>query len=190
MEDRPPRLSSTIFLARILSIAGHPFILVPLMIAASTRNWVWTAAVSAGMVLPLLVITLRNVRRGLWSDPDVSRKDQRSGLYRAGLPLLAVTALILYLLDAGPRMMRGIAAAAVMLLLGVLGNRWLKISLHLMIAAYCAVIIGDLYPRTIWATVPLLAALAWSRSKLDRHTWAEVAVGAVIGAAAAWWAVS
>jgi hypothetical protein len=189
MEDRHPRLSSTILLARVLSIAGHPFVVVPLMIAAATRNWVWTAAVCAGMVLPLLVITLWNVRRGLWSDPDVSRKDQRSGLYRAGLPLLAATALILYLLDAGPRMMRGITAVAVMLTLGVLGNRWLKISLHLMIAAYCTVVIGDLYPSTLWATVPLLAALGWSRRKLERHTWAEVAVGTVIGALAAWWAI-
>jgi hypothetical protein len=190
MEDRHPRLSSTILLARVLSIAGHPFVVVPLTIAAATRNWVWTAAISAGMVLPLLVITLRNVRPGLWSDPDVSRQEQRSGLYRAGLPLLAATTLLLYFLDAGPRMMRGLAAAAAMLLLGVLGNRWLKISLHLMIAAYCTVLIGDLYPRTLWWTLPLLAALGWSRRKLNRHTWAEVAVGTAIGAAASWWAIS
>ncbi|HYI11664.1 MAG TPA: hypothetical protein VEK57_21585 [Thermoanaerobaculia bacterium] len=189
MEDRPPRLSSTI-LARFLSTAGHPFVLVPLMLAAATRNWVWTAAVSAGMILPLLVITLRNVRRGTWSDPDVSRQDQRSGLYRVGLPLLAATAVLLYLLDASPAMMRGVAAVAAMLLLGVLGNRFLKISLHLMIAAYCAVIIGDLYPRTIPFLLIALAALAWSRRKLERHTWMEVAVGTVIGAAAAWLAIA
>jgi membrane-associated phospholipid phosphatase len=189
MEDRPPRLSSTILLARILSIAGHPFVLVPLMLAAATRNWVWTAAVSAGMILPLLVITLRNVRRGTWSDPDVSRQDQRSGLYRAGIPLLAATAVLLYFLDAGPEMMRGIAAAVAMLLLGVLGNRFLKISLHLMIAAYCAVLIGDLYPQTIPWLLIALAAIAWSRRKLERHTRMEVAVGTVIGAAAAWFAI-
>lgn len=183
MEDRPSRLSSTT-LARALSIAGHPFVLIPLMVAAATRNWIWTSVVAAGTILPLLVITLRNVRRGVWSDPDVSRPDERGGLYRAAFPLILLSGLLLWLLGAGPRMMRGIAAAAAMLAAGHLGNRFLKISLHLMAAAYCAVTIAWLYPLTIYALVPFLAALGWSRHKLQRHTWAEIAVGLAIGTAA------
>jgi hypothetical protein len=184
MEDRPPRLSSTA-LARTISVAGHPFVLIPLMVAAATRNWVWTSVVAVCTILPLLVITLRNVRRGVWSDPDVSRRHERGGLYRTAFPLVALSGLVLWLLGAGPRMMRGILAAAAMLALGFLGNRFLKISLHLMAAAYCAVTIAWLYPNTLYAILPLLAALAWSRHKLQRHTWAEIAVGLVIGSAAA-----
>jgi hypothetical protein len=180
MEDRPSRLSSTT-LARVLSIAGHPFVLVPLTVAAATRNWIWTSVVAAGTILPLLVITLRNVRRGVWSDPDVSRREQRGGLYRAAFPLLALSCLMLWLLGAGPRMMRGFGGAAAMLALGLLGNRFLKISLHLMAAAYCSVTIAWLYPDTLYAILPFLAALAWSRHKLQRHTWAEIAVGLAIG---------
>ena len=184
MEDRPPRLSSTT-LARGISVAGHPFVLIPLMVAVSTRNWVWTAAVAAGTILPLFVIVLRNVRRGVWSDHDVSRRDQRGGLYRAALPLVVLSAVLLYFLDAGPRMMRGFGAAAAMLLLGVLGNRFLKVSMHMMTAAFCGVIIARLHPASTFAIVPFVAAIAWSRRKLERHTWAEVAVGLAIGAAAA-----
>jgi hypothetical protein len=185
MEDGRPRLSSSTTLARIVSIAGHPFVLIPLMIAVATRNWVWTAVVAAATILPLFVIVLRNVRRGVWSDHDVSRREQRGGLYRVALPLVALTAVLLYFLDAGPGMMRGFAAGAAMLLLGVLGNRFLKISMHMMCAAFCAVTIARLYPATTFAIVPFVAAIAWSRHKLERHTWTEVAVGLGIGAGAA-----
>ena len=184
MEDGRARLSSTT-LARALSIAGHPFVLIPLMIAVRTRSWVWTAIVAAGTTLPLLAIVLRNVRRGVWSDHDVSRQEQRGGLYRVALPLVIVSGVLLYFLDAGPRMIRGFAAAVVMLLLGALGNRFLKISMHMMVAAFCGVSIARLYPVATFAIVPFVAAIAWSRRKLERHTWAEVAVGLALGAGAA-----
>lgn len=184
MGDRLLGLSSIAF-ARGLSIAGHPFLLIPLMLAVATRNWVWTAVIGAGMILPMLAITLRNVRRGDWSDHDVSRRDQRLGLYRIAFPLLAISAALLWWTGAGPRMMRGIAAAAVMLALGSLGNRFLKISLHMMCAAYCAVVIVHLHPWSAWFIVPFVAAIAWSRRKLERHTWAEIVVGLAIGTAAA-----
>jgi hypothetical protein len=190
MEDRRPRLSSTILLARILSIAGHPFLLIPLMIAVATGNRVWTAVVAACTVLPMFAITVRNVRRGTWSDHDVSRREERTRLYRALFPLIALSAVVLYFLGAGPQMMRGFAAAAVMLALGILGNRWLKISMHMMTAAYSGVVIAWLHPAATWGIVPFVAAIAWSRHKLERHTWPEIAVGIIIGAASAFFAVA
>lgn len=184
MEDGRSRLSSSILLARILSLAGHPFVLIPLMVAIATRNWTWTAIVAACTILPLFAITLRNVRRGVWSDHDVSRRDQRGGLYRVAFPLLAITALVLWLLDAGAGMMRGFAAAAAMLAIGVLGNRFLKISMHMMAAAYCGVVIAWLHPMSAFAIVPFVAGIAWSRWKLERHTIAEIIVGLGVGAGA------
>jgi hypothetical protein len=186
MEDGRPRLSSTTYLARALSVIGHPFLLIPLMVAAATRNWIPTAIVGAITILPLFVIILRNVRRGVWSDHDVSSREQRGGLYRVALPLLAISALLLWWMDASPRMMRGFTAAAVMLAIGLLGNRFLKISLHMMMAAFCGVVIAQLYPRSVYAIVPFVAAIGWSRWKLERHTWAEIFVGIAIGAGAAW----
>jgi hypothetical protein len=188
MEDGRSRLSSTA-LARILSIAGHPFLLIPLMVAVATRNWTWTAIVAAGTILPLLVITIRNVRRGIWADHDVSRHEQRGGLYRVAFPLVALSALLAWLLGADRGMMRGFAAAAVMLAIGLLGNRFLKISMHMMAAAYCGVVIGRVYPTAVFAIVPFVAAIAWSRRRLDRHTWPEIVTGLLIGAAAGIFAV-
>jgi hypothetical protein len=188
MEDRPPRLSSTT-LAGVISIAGHPFVLVPLMVAIATGNWIWTAVVTVGTILPLFVIIVRKVRSGLWSDHDVSRRDQRGGLYRVALPLIAASAVLLYLLGAGRGMLRGVAAAAVMLAIGFLLNRFLKISLHMMVAANCGVTIGWLHPHALYAIVPFIAAIGWARRKLDRHTWLEIVLGTLIGGAAAVWAM-
>ena len=183
MEDGRPRLSSSIALARTLSIAGHPFLLVPLTVAAVSRSAFWTAVIAASTTLPLLAIIARKVRRGAWSDFDVSRHDQRSGLYYAGLPLLLLTLLILYFLGASAHLMRATFAGAVMFAAGLLGNRFLKISMHMMFASFCAASIVRAYPTAVFAALPFLAALAWSRRHLERHTWTEIAVGLAIGTA-------
>jgi hypothetical protein len=184
MEDGRPRLSSTT-LARIVSIAGHPFLLILLTVAASTRSWRWAGVIAAGMILPMMVVVSRNVRRGRWSDFDVSRHEQRAGLYLLAAPLLAVSAVVLYLLGAGAAMMRGVAAAAAMLAVGFAANRFLKTSMHMMCAGYCAVLLTRLYPWSASATVPFALAIAWSRWKLGRHTVAEIAFGLTLGVVAA-----
>jgi hypothetical protein len=181
MEDGRPRLSSTIALARTLSVLGHPFLLVPLTIAVLTRSLFWTAVIAASTTVPLLVIISRKVRRGAWSDFDVSRHEQRAGLYYAGIPLMALSAILLYCLGASPSLMRGVAAGTVMFLAGLLGNRFLKISLHMMVAAFCAVALARAYPWSPIGTIPFLTAIAWSRRFLDRHTWAEIGVGLLLG---------
>jgi hypothetical protein len=171
-------------LARALSIAGHPFLLTPLTIAIATHNWLWTAVVAACTTLPLTVITWRKVRRGTWSDFDVSRRDQRTSLYAVAAPLLAVTFGLLWWLGASPRLLRGVGAGALMLIPAVAGNRILKTSLHMMFGAFCAVHIARAYPLSLAISIPFLAALAWSRHALGRHTWVEIGVGVVLGVGA------
>jgi membrane-associated phospholipid phosphatase len=187
MEDRQLRLSSTTFLislARGVSVIGNPLFLVPLTVAATTRNLLWAAAIAITTTLPLVAIILRNVRRGTWSDFDVSRRDQRLGLYRAGLPLLLLAGIVLYAAGASPRMMRSVAAAAVIFAAGVLGHRFLKLSMHMMFAAFCAVILIRMTPWSSLGVVPFVGLVAWSRRYLQRHTWIEILIGAAIGTAA------
>ncbi len=184
MKDGQPRPSFTT-LARTLSVAGHPFLLIPLTVAASTRGWRGTAVVAGITILPLLAIVIRNVRRGRWSDHDVSRHDQRAGLYFVAAPLVVLSAIVLYFLGTSTAMLRAVAAAAAMLTFGLIANRWLKVSMHMMCAAFCAVILARLYPWSPTFTVPFVAAIAWSRWKLERHTLLEIAVGLALGASAA-----
>lgn len=170
-------------LAQFLSVVGHPFVVVPLTILASTRNWVWPAVIAASTTLPMLAVIARKVRRGDWSDHDVSRPEQRSGLYRIAFPLMLVAAILLYFLEAPPGMLRGVAAGTAMLATGFLTSRWLKTSMHMMFAVFCAVFIARLWPMAIPALVVFLVALGWSRRVLDRHTLVEILVGSAVGLA-------
>ncbi|MDQ3280396.1 MAG: hypothetical protein M3Q69_03185 [Acidobacteriota bacterium] len=189
MEDGRFRLSSsTTFLARALSVAGHPFLLVPLTVALSTRSVFWTSVIAASTTLPMLAIIARKVRRGAWSDFDVSRREQRPALYYAAAPLLLACAGLLYWFGAAPRLMRSLAAGMIMFAVGLLANRFLKVSMHAMFAAFCGVTLVHDFPRALVAVVAIALAIAWSRLHLERHTMMEVLVGALVGGAAGVWA--
>lgn len=167
--------------ARVLSVALHPFVIGPLTAALATRNWRLTAILAATTVLPLVILLIRRTRRGEWSDFDVSRRDQRPGLYYAALPALAVTALVVWRLNAPAYFLRSLLAIAFLFAAGLLGNRFLKISLHMMFGAFCLLVVARLYPWSLFLTLPLLASLAWSRWRLERHTPAEIAAGLLLG---------
>lgn len=168
-------------IARIVSAVLHPFVVGPVTAALATRNWRFTAALAATTILPLTFLLVRRTRRGQWSDFDVSRREQRPGLYYAAFPLVALAALVVWLLDAPPWFLRSFLAIAFLFAAGLLGNRFLKISLHMMIGAFSAVALFRLYPWSPALTLPLLALLAWSRWRLERHTPAEIAVGLLLG---------
>lgn len=167
--------------ARVISTVGHPFVLIPLAVAIATRAWTWAAIVAATTILPMLAFIALQVRRGKWSDYDVSRHEQRHGLYRALLPLQIGAALALHFAHAAPGMMRGFIASAAMLAAGLLANRLLKVSLHSMFAAFSAVIIARALPLAIPIALAVVVAVAWSRYRLERHTPMEIATGLLIG---------
>src|SRR5688572_342421 len=173
-------------LARLISIAAHPFVLVPLTVALVTRNWRWTLIVAASTILPIFAIILWKVRRGVWSDVDVSHREQRSSLYWFAIPLFAAAA---FLVPAPPWFMRSMLAICAVLVIGLAGDRFLKTSLHMLFGAYCAVILAETWPWSLAIVAVILGALAWSRWLLGHHTPAELAAGTVLGAAAGMYTV-
>ena len=175
---------NTLPAARLISAAGHPLVLAPLSIALATRNLRLVAVFAATAVLPLAAVIVRQVRRGAWTNFDVSRHEQRSGLYFVAFPILAVAALALHFSGGGAQMTRGFYVATAMLAAGLLANRFLKVSLHMMIGAFSCAIIARVYPAALPLIAVGLTLIAWSRRRLDAHTWPEIAVGLVIGIAA------
>jgi hypothetical protein len=171
-------------IARVLSAVLHPFVVAPVTVALATRSWRWAGIVAATTILPLTIVLIRRTRRGEWTDFDVSRREQRPGLYYAALPLFALAAFLVWALDGPPRFLRSFAAVGALFAAGLIGNRFLKISLHMMFGAFCLTVLARIYPTSLFLTLPLLASLAWSRWRLERHTPAEIAVGLVLGAVA------
>jgi membrane-associated phospholipid phosphatase len=149
----------------------------------STRESAGTRAivVAALLVAPVLALIAMRVRSGVWSDYDVSLPGHRAPFYRQALVALSLGSLLVGWRM--PELRRGLVAGWGLLIASMAANRYLKSSLHVAFAAFCAVMLAD---RVI-AGVALLAAvalLAWSRVTLGRHRPVEVLSGALLGALA------
>ncbi|HYR28910.1 MAG TPA: hypothetical protein VEU30_10620, partial [Thermoanaerobaculia bacterium] len=71
-------------LARWISIAAHPFVTGTVMVAAAASIRIAAAFVILAVV-PLLVLSFRQVRRGKWEHVDASNRRERPLLYAMGI---------------------------------------------------------------------------------------------------------
>ena len=179
LSHRPPALSTHHAAARFISVAFHPLVLSPLTAALASRSWRWTAIVMASTILPISAVILWNMRRGVWTDFDVTHRRQRSGLYWFAIPLFLAIAWL-----APGWFGRSMLALVCALIVCLALSRWLQVSLHMLFAAFCAVVLWRVHPLSAFAMAPVLVALAWARLRLQHHTPAELAVGTLFGLAA------
>lgn len=177
--------------ARFASIIGHPVVLMPAaaLWLASSRDSSGTLLGSLSSVLiavaaAALVFSVWSVRTGRWEHVDASNRSERRSLNWFLAPLLLAAAAVTWRsypthAPAIGFLVSGLAVVAALAL-----SPLLKISLH---TCFAAIATGLLWPnlQLIGAGVLVVAALAWSRVVLRRHTLAEVLLGALIGAASA-----
>jgi hypothetical protein len=88
--------------ARWLSIIAHPFVMVGVMVGAAvaSRHSAGEALrsvliVAAFTIVPLLVLMVRQVRAGAWTNADASNMSERPILYTVGG--IGSIALLVYL---------------------------------------------------------------------------------------------
>jgi membrane-associated phospholipid phosphatase len=177
--------------ARIVSIAGHPFVLIPTttLIAAlynmpPQRAFAVVAVTVSITVLPILFIIRRKVTAEKWSDYDVSIASERKSFYPILILIVSISSLILWLLRFPRSLLLGIVISLGLIFAAMLINLRSKISLHLIFAVYCAV---SLMAVSGWLGAGFLlfaAAIGWSRIVLQRHNFGQVVSGMTLGAAA------
>ena len=186
--DRPasPRV---IALARWVSVVAHPFVTALVLAAAAESRRVGPAAaartvglVGALFVLPLVVLTARQVRRGAWSTVDASDPRERPVLFLVGAG--GLLALLGYFARAHPGtpLVAGTAGVLVMVAVCAAVTPWVKLSLHMAAAALAASVLLGRGIAVGWLPAAALPVLGWSRVALGRHRWGEVALGAAVGA--------
>jgi membrane-associated phospholipid phosphatase len=168
-----------------VSRVAHPFVLVPLatLYAVSSRTGLASGAGSAGAValatvLPVLALVVIGVRRSAYTDHDVSDRGQRSGFYRTLFLVLPIGSALLWL--AQPALRAGIVGGWALILASMAANRFVKSSLHVGFAAFCAASLA-LPPLATGACALVVVLVAWSRLVLRRHTLAEVILGGTLG---------
>lgn len=174
--------------ARWVSIVAHPFV-TTLVLAGAVASGDGapaalrtTAAVGVLFVLPLGVLTARQVRRGAWSTVDASQPRERPLLFAVGG--VGLLALYAYFAHTQPGTALTTGTAGVLVMVGVCAamTPWVKVSLHLAAAALAATVLLARGIPLGWLLAATLPVLGWSRVALGRHRWREVALGLIIGA--------
>jgi membrane-associated phospholipid phosphatase len=172
-------------LARYLSILGHPFIVIPASVAASSvlRGGDARAALGvAGLFIAVSVLVLVGIKAGRFNDFDVSERQRRPGFY---VLLASATLAFGAWRREEPEVFRACALAGAVLITCGLLNRYTKVSLHTAFALYAAGFWGAWSSGAGLVALPIAAAVAWSRVHLGRHSAREVLVGAAVGLVAA-----
>jgi hypothetical protein len=178
-------------MARAVSVLAHPFVMIVLMVVIGTRKAGRpgdinsnVAVVSLFAVLPVAILTIRQVRRGAWMNVDASHPRERPALYLVGIA--GVLALVLFLLLEKPDsiLLRGSLVALALLVVCAITNRWTKVSLHVAAAALTATALIFVGSAAGWVVLGILPFLAWSRYALGRHSVFEIALGIIFGSLA------
>jgi membrane-associated phospholipid phosphatase len=184
--------------ARMISWIGHPLVFVTVSVAivvttqlASRAAIPILVALFLSVIAPTAILLVAGVRSGRWQDADVSVREERKRFYPWAIPFSALGALITWLIRAPFFVVRGGLVTLGLFVVAAITNFWLKISLHTLFAAYCAVILFRI--NAVCGTIALVLAVlvCWSRLFLSRHTLIEVVAGVGLGMGggivAAWW---
>ena len=123
---------------------------------------------------------INRLRRGVYSDEDVSRRSERNGLFLVSLASLVLGSGLLLLLGVPTAFLRLVAAGiGVVGVCAVINTRW-KISIHATSIGTVAMLLS-LFVRAypFW----LVAALVgWARLQTGNHTPGQVAAGWLVAA--------
>jgi hypothetical protein len=176
--------------ARWVSIVGHPFTFIMLLVLLPFRTrGRGDALFAAGVVVAAALLALglfmrRRHASGRWQTVDASAPADRPVLYLAHFAVLVPLSLYFLLIIRSTYLIRVSAAIGLMLAVGAVLNRWIKLSGHLAFAGFSAVVftrVRSCYGLPIILCIPFLA---WSRVALARHTFPEV-IGGLAGGLAA-----
>ncbi|GEM_PF-1428611 len=130
-----------------------------------------------------LVLVFMERRRGIFSDFDLSKREERWKFFSISLAPVALYLTASFFL-------KGLFFSTTLISIGIIAglilfaffNRFLKPSIHTGIACAYVLSVAILYGQvaflvTFW-TIPVII---WARIKLKKHTFNEVFVGGIIG---------
>lgn len=180
-------LSKTKF-ATLVSVIGHPFVTVPLFVffLLFKLEAAWKAAmlslfIVGGIFIPISLKTYIGVRKGKYTNLDVSDQAQRQKWFIATTILLVSVTLVIWVTNQHHTLRLAMTCASVLLVIAQILNIFLKVSMHTTFHTF----LGLLMLHFNWTFGVLfflfLPLLAWSRLYLKRHEFNEVVAGMLLG---------
>jgi hypothetical protein len=127
------------------------------------------------------IFVLYGVRKKMFSDFDVSKREERKPLFFfiGGISILFM--LFIIFLHGPLILILTLGALLLGVVLDSIVNRRIKASVHLASYTSFALAMGVLYGGAFWILVYLTPIVAWSRITLKRHTLNETIVGTGLG---------
>jgi membrane-associated phospholipid phosphatase len=177
--------------ASLVSAVIHPLVFplvtVVVLSYAYTHSiadtFVYSVVAVALTALPVALVVFVQVKRGKWTDFDVSVRRQRYTLYPFTLACLGVLVYVYYRLQAPREAVVSVLSLVAANLVNALINLKWKISAHATTAAACASLLWQLTPNHTWGPPAAAGAalVGWSRVELRRHTAGQVLAGWLVG---------
>jgi len=175
-------------IAKIISLVLAPLVVViPATFVVSyfgTKNMILSLVwmlVSLVFILVLMAPLVIFVKKGKFSDLDVSVQKQRPLLFLIEFIFAVVYFSVLYVFHAPRELFIGIITIFILLIVFGVVNKFIKASGHMgMLSAIITLFVfmgGLVY---LWGFL-LIPVLAWSRVKIKRHTLKEVLIGTIVG---------
>lgn len=184
--------------AKALGVLLHPGIIGPLGVFALTWSSLENTRSAAGWtllavlaVLPVAALWQVGLRKGWYSDRDISVRGERPGFLLASLCAAAGLALSARLLEA-PEVVQGFTRAGLLatVLVTVATLSGLKVSGHVAVPVGVVVLLQATSFRGPWPFLLAAVALSWARVREGRHTPREVlgawGIAGASGALARW----
>ncbi|MGY6523044.1 MAG: hypothetical protein ACXIUD_15030 [Mongoliitalea sp.] len=183
-------------IARFFSVIGHPLLVGPLyvMFMAFTKLSTQEAMLLSGMVIgvvtvPIIVHNYYKVKKGSYTNFDVSQREQRKGFYPFLLLLFVCIQVLIYVSGLPREVSIQTLIFTVLLVVSYGVNFYLKSSLHAAIIFYICFSVLNLISFSWLALLTFAFLTAWSRVYTQRHQVSEVVVGGVLGAVFGWMAM-
>ncbi|MEN9936077.1 MAG: hypothetical protein RLZZ387_2656 [Chloroflexota bacterium] len=186
----PANETRSLALARLLSVVTNPLfagIAAYLVVGyyapgGGPDGMAWAGLAILMQVTPPLIFYIIQLRRGVFSDMDVSVREERNQLYLFGSVsvLLSIAALVA-IGTPRPLLALAIGTLVVGLICGVINLTW-KISMHATGMGSLATIALLYVPPLGLALWALSAAVGWARVRTRNHTPLQVLAGFVASA--------
>jgi hypothetical protein len=174
-------------LVRVISYITSPiFVIVPIpffLVYQSTHDGIyalkWTFF-SLGFLLLIGIFMLYSVRHKIFTDIDVSKREQRPLLFFFLAIVSLIYLLCIYLLKGPSVLSIGMLGVLTAIFTIAIVNTRIKASIHVATVTAVILTLGLMYNLPAYA-IAVIPIIAWARIKTKRHTMQEAVTGAVIG---------
>ncbi|WP_461130641.1 phosphatase PAP2 family protein [Spirosoma aerophilum] len=174
--------------AKALSLIGHPLLTTTLFALYVTFQQlpimnavIISAGLLGGVVLPISWYNYRKVKRGQYTNFDVSDQRQRAQFYPVLIGAISLLAGLLFATHQPRPFCYGTACVLLLVIISYEVNRYIKASLHTSLSFFLTwAIYGINQPLGLLMGV-FAILIGLSRLVLGRHTLLEILIGALIG---------